>query len=490
MTNNAALYGVGKGSAQVIDNSNLVGGFGQLLAKQQAQRQLELKQLTDEQAQLKPDGLRNDADRQDFFNQVNDWRNKAITAMNERDPYKKSLAQSQAQQAYMQAQSLVNQSKQQAAQEAAFGTQLLNPAIRDRYNDDAVKNYLANKQLGVRDPNLVKDFNAYEQMADHTKTLDALDKIKKTALAGTQWGTPQLINQKVGNRNATFIQNSRTVDPALLEQKIGEYYDANKADRKTFMDTYPDIYQNQTLTPAQQKSQAIQRYIKESGGASEYSKPVEKQDIPPDRFYEHYNYELAHPKPGQNVIAPATPVGQQTIPYKGGSGVVNAKNFVGISLPNKNFAGAPALDLNTGKVVKGLAPSDDYSIVGVGDYPMYKAGYKHAGEIAQPNFEQSHPEAVQHQRMVLVQSKGQFGAPDNHFLVPYDKLPANVANQKDVRQTLSEFNKTPVYGGQQQSQPNASYQHVTTGKDAKGNTITIGYKNGKWYDTKTNKTVE
>jgi hypothetical protein len=149
---NTQFYGINKGGAQVIDpTSGAQQGFAQMLARQQQQRQQELKQLTDQQAQLKPDGLRNDADRQDFFNQVQDWRNKSIGAMNERDPYKKSLAQSQAQQAYMQAQNTVAKSKQAAATWAPVASVLADPTKRYEYGDDAVKEFMANNQRGVND---------------------------------------------------------------------------------------------------------------------------------------------------------------------------------------------------------------------------------------------------------------------------------------------------------------------------------------------------
>lgn len=307
-TDNTKFYGIGKGSAQVIDNSGLQNQFAQMLQKQQQQRQLEIKQLTDQQAQLKPDGLRNDADRKDFFNGVNDWRTKAIAATQERDPYKKSLLKSQADQAYMQAQSLVDQSKKAAQTENGFSTQLLNPTVRDRYAPEVVNNFLKNKQLGVNDPNFVKDPNTWEQVADHEKSLQGLDKIADSRLKQTQFGTPVLSRRNMGGgRMATFITNSRTADPTTLATDIGTHYDVDQNLRKTFQDIYPQIYSDQTLSPAQQKQAAIGQYLKDRGPVSEYHAPVEKVDPQPDRFYEHYNYELKHPKAGASAANQPTP---------------------------------------------------------------------------------------------------------------------------------------------------------------------------------------
>lgn len=298
MTNNAALYGENKGAAQIIDTTSAgQQQFGQLLARQQAQRQLELKQLTDQQAQLKPDGLRNDADRQDFFNQVNDWRNKSISAINERDPYKKSLAQSQAQQAYMQAQSTVAQSKKAAEQESQFSNQLLNPTVRDRYAPDVVNSFLKNKQLGINNAGYVKDPNQWEQVADHEATLKQLDAIEKNRLNQTPFGTPVLSNQKVGNRNATFITNSRTVDPNVMASDIFAHAKVDQNLRKTFQDLYPQIYADQSQTSDQHLQNAIQQYQKDRGPVAEFKAPVEKVDRAPQfpvRFSALEEYNMAH----------------------------------------------------------------------------------------------------------------------------------------------------------------------------------------------------
>lgn len=308
MRDNSTLYGIGKGGAQIIDTtSGAQQQFSNLLARQQQQRQLELKQLTDQQAQLKPDGLRNDADRQDFFNQVNDWRQKSINAINEPDPYKKSLAQSQAQQAFMQAQSTVAQSKRASEQENQFSGQLLNPTVRDRYAPDVVNSFLNNKQLGINNPAYVKDPNQWEQIADHEATLKQLDAIDKNRLNQTPFGTPGLSTQKVGNRNATFITNSRVADPNALASDIIAHARVDQNMRKTFQDLYPQIYADQSLTPDQHLQAAVQQYQKDRGPVAEYKAPVEKADKAPDLFYVHRDYAITHPLPGTSASNQPTP---------------------------------------------------------------------------------------------------------------------------------------------------------------------------------------
>lgn len=358
-TNNSQFFGINKGEAQVINTDGLLGQFGQMLAKQQAQRQQELKQLTDQQAQLKPDGLRNDADRKDFFNQANDWRQKSISAMNERDPYKKSLLQSQAQQAYMQAQSTVNQSKQQAAKDLAFNQFAMNDATRHQLTDDAVSKGLANAEVGVNNPNLIKEYSSLQRQVDHKKIIDSLDSIDKAGLKQSPWGTPTLKNMTVAGRPATFINNNRSFAPEDRLQAYAQQYKADNNTKQFFNDLYPEIYNNQELSPDQKMQAALGKYIKDSGDVSEYSAPQEKAALQPDRFYEHYNYELAHPKANAtNALTPAQILIAGN-PTQGQAGMLQGntdamKRIIGLTPKNqygKEAIPDPAIDPNTGEHV-------------------------------------------------------------------------------------------------------------------------------------------
>lgn len=244
-TNNASLYGLNRGAAQVIDTtSGAQQQFGQILARQQQQRQLELKQLTDQQAQLKPDGLRNDADRQDFFNQVNDWRNKSIAAINERDPYKKSLAQSQAQQAYMQAQQTVSKSKEQGVRDNAFNQFAMNNATRHQLTDDAIQKGLANVNVGVNDPKIINDYSTLQRAPDY----EAFDKKVKELQTGAM---NNAVEQDVLGKPVTVAGNSmipwskvKNVDAqGLAHQYMNEA--TFRPDFAVALEArYPDLYAN------------------------------------------------------------------------------------------------------------------------------------------------------------------------------------------------------------------------------------------------------
>jgi len=359
-TNNSALYGINRGEAQVFDTSGIDNAFQQLLARKQQQRQQEIKQLTDQQAQLRPEGLRNDAERQKYFNGVNDWRNLSIQAQNEKNPYQKSLLKSKADQAYLGLQSFVSSAKQAAKNEDAFGQMLLNPTIRDRYTPDVVNKYLANRNLSHDDPNYVKDFNTYEQQVDHSKVLDRIDKANKLLLDQAKWGTPVLQNTKVGNRNATFINNSRAVSPEAQADKYGQMYEADREFKKMLMDIHPEIYNDPNLTPQQQKAAAIGALIKNQGPIAEYKAPQEKQDQPPNMTLANHiamrNYDIAHPLPGQStsqytpaqILVGGSPNGDRGMIQGNTDAMKHLVNLAPKSQYGKGNAPVVAIDPNTG----------------------------------------------------------------------------------------------------------------------------------------------
>lgn len=163
---NSQFYGIGKGAAQVIDTtSGAQNQFANLLQRQQQQRQLELKQLTDQQAQLKPGNLRNSDELNDFLNYQKDWRQNSIDAINERDPYRKSLAQSKADMAYQKAQNFVARSKQAQLADQQVGTTLADPVKRYGYSPDAVNQYTSNLNTSIDNPKFIKNVGVTLQAA-------------------------------------------------------------------------------------------------------------------------------------------------------------------------------------------------------------------------------------------------------------------------------------------------------------------------------------
>lgn len=341
---NISLYGLGKGAAQVIDTtSGAQQQFGQILARQQQQRQQELKQLTDQQAQLKPDGLRNDADRQDFFNQVNDWRNKSIAAINERDPYKKSLAQSQAQQAYMQAQQTVNKSKEQGLRDNAFNQFAMNNATRHQLTDEAVQKGLANMKVGVNNPNIINDYGTLQRAPDY----EAFDK-KNTGFLTKHWnnaveqdvlGQPQ----QIAGNTVTPWSKVKKIDPLLLAHDIMNEATFNPNYAVALEASYPDLYANAKTDDDFHVAHALA--ATRLANEQELQKTVNTGYMPAketdaeklDLNKKIWDYRIKHPMPSQGIANSAAPNAIQNYVTAAYNGDTNAgKAYVSYIDTKKN----------------------------------------------------------------------------------------------------------------------------------------------------------
>lgn len=236
-TDNSKFYGIGRGSAQVIDTtSGAQNQFSQLLARQQAQRQLEVKQLTDQLAQLKPGALRNGEELNDFLKYQNDWRQKSIGAINEKDPYKKSLAQSEADMAYQKANNFVARSKQAQLQDQQVGAVLADPTKRYNYAPEAVDQYTANLNTSVDNPRFIRNVGTTLQAAPDYDYFNKInkginDKLINGATQQYSWDKPvtdpsgkklqpwtlgQSIDPMADNGLAHQIANQATADPKYL----------------------------------------------------------------------------------------------------------------------------------------------------------------------------------------------------------------------------------------------------------------------------------
>lgn len=347
-TNNASLYKIGSGDATVYNPAPVIQDFNQLLAQKQAQRQQEIKQLTDQQAQLKPDGLRNDADRQDFFKQVNDWRGKSIAAMNEKDPYKKSLAQSQAQQAFMQAQSTVAQSKQQDALDKQMGALLLDPTKRHLFTPQAVQNYQNNVKLGVSNPAIMKNYSGLQAAPDFDyfdKTIKGHnDQLLNNAQQQYSLGKPL----QVGNQTQTPWTLTQNIKPEDLAAHIATSAQADDRIANALQSKYPDIFKGAD-TPEQYHLAQNLAALQEAK-SRELQKPVghglvgdkETDDEKYALWLREYRERLKHPLANQanNALTPTQVL------------------FTGD--PNQNIPGVLQGDIGAMKRVISLTPKGQY----------------------------------------------------------------------------------------------------------------------------------
>ena len=79
-----------------------------------------------------------------------------------------------------------------------------------------------------------------------------------------------------------------------------------------------------------------------------------------------------------------------------------------------------------------------------------------------------------------------------YYLKPED-IPLTIRNgnqYKAAKKALGGSSAPAPESGTQANGPSIVYSNITKGKDSKGNVITIGYRDGKWFNTKTNKEVK
>jgi len=454
MAGNHLLIGQGIGEASTFDPNYAIQQFGNVLAQKKAEQAKKDQDLINQASKLNPEAIR-DADRQDYINKYNDWKQSQMNANQLPANSRQRLDQlANAQQKYNALNNFIYESKKEAANEHGVSNMLLqNPHM---FSDEAHGQIIKSMQSPMSHSDFIpgNDYNRLERYVDHTKVDDGFDKANKELLKQQEWSNPIQSQGKdrQGNKTGVVVHNERQVEPEDLLATHAHMYTISPYIRASIDKRYADINGStpQETMMLRLRQNAIDRGDLTVGAngqlqtaVNEKTKPEFKPNYAPDKFYEHQLWKLEHADGGQV----AQPEAMKNITYAGGNRDFNMKNFVGVSLPSKNFGGAPAVDLATGQRVKALQPSDDYSVVAVGDAPIYNSDRNGAGNVVPSAFEQKAPGTYTHKRMVLVQQKPQFeGDTEHHYLVDYSDFPKNVANQKDVRTALSGLNKTPVYG--------------------------------------------
>lgn len=128
------------------------------------------------------------------------------------------------------------------------------------------------------------------------------------------------------------------------------------------------------------------------------------------------------------------------IPYgpynpEGNQPQVQARNYIPMSIPNRNFVGSEAIDLYTGRPTQIGESSADYSIVGVTQVPVSKnpiTGGVPKGSLVQPGFASANPNSVEWKEVVHV-TKGD----GEDYFVDINRLPKNLT--KDQKALVDRF---------------------------------------------------
>lgn len=367
MPNGHLDIGVGQGEATIWNPQVPIQNFNAILQQKKAREQADTDALAAELTKVKPDGLRNDADRESFFNKYQAIKDAAAPISTTRDPLKRAMLKSQTEQALLGLHDFVSRSKQQGADEHGLMTKIYDPMQRHNYTDTSVQDMLANRNLAIDDPKYKKDLSFLVRQPDHQKVDDIFDKAGQSALKQSQWSNPiqdaGIVTQ--GDKKGVVTYNQRQVSPEDLLAMQAHMYDVNNDIKQSLEQRYPQI---QGANPNETKMLRIRQNAIDRGDITlnqdgslestvvEKGKPTFKANTAPDRFYAHHDYSAANPI-GGNKLTPAQILTLGNT-QAGVTGMINAdqsavNRFVNLA-PKGQYGGAkPSMDIdpNTGEHV-------------------------------------------------------------------------------------------------------------------------------------------
>jgi hypothetical protein len=270
--------GIGQGGAQEFGANPAVAQFGQILAQKKAKQDADNKYLAETLAQAKPEGLRNDADRQNFYKKYADLKNQAISAENEPNKFKKAMALANVRQGVMDLNSYVDESKKQAAKENMFAQAYMqNPTA---WSDQSIDTHRKSTNLAVDDPNVVKDYTTLARQPDLVKLDTRLKHIRDNELlSGIQGENMITGRQKIGNKMVNTVQTKYTADLADVNHAYLNEFDINPDFQHHLVSQYGHAIPP-GLSPQDQKAALVGAYVKDLGEVSKYGPVKENMDRP------------------------------------------------------------------------------------------------------------------------------------------------------------------------------------------------------------------
>ena len=260
--------GMGRGAAQVYDTSAPINMYAKLMQQQQLKRAAETKALTDELGKVTPEGLRQ-PDVKGFIDQYGRWRDKAIEADAERNPTRKAILKQEAEREKLTTLMYIDDSKNESRNERDRNKMLLDPNVRDRYDDVAIERVLKSSSLAKDDPNYVRDMNQFQIRPDLSKLTKDLDDLDKNILQSSEWSAPITEAAKQGNVEGVYVYNKRTIDPKKQATAYASLFDLDRKFQAGLREMFPNLA---SLPKEELKAQGIpllvQQRVKE-----ELSKP-------------------------------------------------------------------------------------------------------------------------------------------------------------------------------------------------------------------------
>lgn len=200
------------GQAQVYNQTQkAVDVYTKTLAQQQAKLAAEQKALQDDLSKVKVEGIRQ-ADMPEFLESYNKSKEIFAKLNATRNPAEKIKLKREFDESMLNTGAIGTDSRELAKGEEAATKMFMNPNIKDRYKEDAVKQFQLSKTLSRKDPRYIRDLSTLEQQVDASSTMAELKKVSKALEDST---IPKLVQEagKRGNETGVFEYNEKIVNP-------------------------------------------------------------------------------------------------------------------------------------------------------------------------------------------------------------------------------------------------------------------------------------
>lgn len=466
--------GQGLGDAQVFGHNPAVAQFANQLAQRKAKQDADNKYLAEQLATVKPDGLRNDADKGVFYDKYAKIKQQALDAEAEKDPRKRVMAMADVRESLAGLSAYADESKKQAAKENSFAQAYMqNPTA---WSDESIAKHRASTQMAVSDPNVVKDYTTLARQPDLVKLDTRLKKVRDDLLDGIKGQDVITGRQKVGNKMVNQIQTKYTADPEDVNHAYLNEFDVNPDFQHHLVSQYGHAIPP-GLPQAAQKAALVHQYIKDTYGdeLSTYGKVKDNADF--------------RPRVSTNIYVGGQP-SAQAIPTENNEGkqigTFSSPNYLPMNHSGLNMAGLPSINMQTMQPEKPLKSSSKYNLVGLTSAPVINKDLDRTdgngkkttipkGSLAQGNYAKEHPEDVTWNDMAHVQED--YPADDEHpkpytvdHLVDQSLLPRSVTGTKAWKGETSNYKS---FGGK--SDPNKVYKASTGQSYNHAQLLKLGY---------------
>lgn len=477
--------GAGIGDASVFNPNPAIQQYGQIVAQRQAKHQAEVKQLGDELAKgYDPSGLRNDADRSSYIKQYNDVKDFAIDAENEKDSTKKALKLAQVRQKLNDLGAFSEGSKKYAQLEQGIAKEhALNQWAVD---DNTAKRLLAQRDKPWNDPNNIQGWGDVVRGVDPNKMETEYQKINDGLIKHhpATYGTETITNGQdvFGHKTATGVSNRVIPYQDALEMHL-HAATANLDYQKYLNDKYQQL---QDPDPQKQLALRVAQDMADHGDSQGiYDKPkvqnYKQGETPAEKMAYHVatrTYDINHPMP--NTLIGNQPTPAQTLAINMQKGVPGSGDkFASLTPTGQYGTNKPIIDVDAKTGVQKIHFPDQIDEKAIQQNKEMLAEWKKSNGDAP--YEAGNGWKPLKQEVKKPSKTYELDPNSSDYISQWSQM----AKEQNVN--LAQLNQIEgVKGGHGQVDA-ASYSNVTSGKDKKGNSITIGYKNGKWYDVKSHK---